>query len=316
MEKFLIHLTSKIDVAVVVNNILLGSIQGESRLSFETEDKTILINCFPIYSGLRLYLPYTVKLENVSNKITTNEAHLTILAHNEYLLCLSPPSILSPCHNKKFTKKINDVSIDIHNDILHISNSKTQVFYPLKYNLSDIQVPFIQNYVFIIAKVDEHKKFALIFDENLALLFETLADNVEFDGKQIIQLNKFNSIAGHGKVEIFSIHQSEIVQSDNYIVYTNKSPIPPANEFALPIAFLEAITLNDLTLARSYLHPTLNSTLSDNTLKNFFGNFISYYPTQLSSTVTLALIYPATPNFVKYFDFSLDNNHITNINSK
>ena len=319
MEKNLIYLTSEFETEIKVNDIYLGSISPPYfNLAFETDEPRFYINSHPLNTYSAILLPNTIKLEYLNNKYVTNDQFcaLTELEPHKYLLKITHPVLEKAIFTQPYSKNLDGTTVNVYENLLNVANQSNQIFFPLKHSLTDINATQIQNHIFLTATTSDNKQFALIINKNLQIRFETIADKIEFDGKRIIELNKLCSIANHGRVTIFSLNESDVKETDTYLTYIDKIPTPPANNFSIPQAFLECVMLKDFSLARSFLHPTLNSTLDDSTLTNFFGNFVSILTTSISDSVTLALTYDAKPQFVKYFTFSLSNSHITNINSK
>ena len=76
---------------------------------------------------------------------------------------------------------------------------------------------------------------------------------------------------------------------------------------------MEAINIQNYTLARSYLHPSLSASLQDNHISAYFGEFLEVTPTLDGSLYDLALVYNGNPRFVKIYHFEVNANRIVNI---
>ena len=319
MEKYTVYISCKHEGEILINGIHYGCFSPPLfMITIESDEPQLSISYLPFQpSKQKLIASQTIQLNFFNNMLISNDAFstLTNLGAQKYLLNIIPTSLPLPINNPPYSKTFENLSIDIHNQIIHCTNSSNHIFYPIQYKLNNIEITKQNEVFFLFAETDENKKFALFLDNNLQILFEATSDKIEFNGKQIILLEDLNTIAKHGQVRICSLNETGIVNTDSYLVYLDKTPTPPANSLIIPTAFLEAISLNDITLARTYLHPKLNSTLNNSTITSFFGEFNSFFQISFSPKPRIGLIYEANPQFVKYFDFEITNNLISNIDS-
>ena len=319
MDKYRIYINSEIESQVLINGFSIGCIEPPFfTLLIESDEPSIIVSINPLQRSTQsIFISQTIKLTFLNGKLFSNENYCELfsLEHNAYILKITPQSQNVKVINPPLSKTINDTIVSVHNNILQFSNSKNQVFYPLEINLCNINIEQQNELTFFCANTIENKKFALVLNKSLQILFETTADKIEFDGRKIISLNRLDTIANHGRVDIFSYNENGFRKDDSYLVYLDKFPIPPASSQVYPLAFLEAIQLKDLALARNYLHPNLNTILNDSTLTSFFGNFSSFFPVEFAPSVKLALTYDVHPKHVRYFNFEISNNLISNIQS-
>ncbi|MBR4271041.1 MAG: hypothetical protein IKQ31_05170 [Clostridia bacterium] len=303
-----------IDVVVQINNEKIGTIsQFHPKIYIETDETEIYLTSFPLQtSSTHIILPYSIKLLFYQGKLHCSDESSFIVqfSTNTFGIKLFPHQISKPNTTDIYIEHAN-FSFSMHNGIACFSSKSQSIFYPIMHHITDVKIEMISNKIFLHANTNS-LKFALILDENLRILFDGTADKIEFDGTKVITLINLNTIAQHGKVCIYTLNNMSFVKTDSYTVYLQSSPIPPACKEALPIAFLEAITLKDISLARQYLHPNLNAILKTNALTEFFGDFVSF--TNLDNDpYFVTLIYEGNPKHVKNYYFTVLNNLITNI---
>jgi len=173
----------------------------------------------------------------------------------------------------------------------------------------------IDDFYAILGKNHQNSSYLMLLNNKLQFLFDCYADKVEITNSQIITLDHAHDIAQHGRVTEYSYTSGTVTKEKSYTVYTQNTPTRPANSYAIPYAFLQAIAQDDFSLARSFLHPTLNQSLQNSNIRDFFGDFIDITPTFTQSYDCLALVYAGKPQFVKQYRFELSNDLIKNIES-
>ena len=318
MEIINLYIFSSVDALITINDTISDVItRFKPKLHIQTDESQIFFTIHPIEnSSNRIFLPHTIMLNNVNSKLICSDKTtiLTQFSPNTYAIEFLPISIDLPSTSDVYIPKDN-FSFSLHHNTACFTNSSKSVFYPIKEHITDIKIDLVSDKIFLHATAQQTKSYALILDKEFCVLFESVADKIEFDGNRVITLNKLYTIAQHGQVSIFTLQNNNFVKTDSYTVYLQSAPIPPANQFAVAFAFLEAISLKDLSLARRYLHPNLSALLGNQTLVEFFGNFNSFQLDIEKSPPIMMLTYESSPQFVKYFTFTIQNNLITNISA-
>ncbi len=307
MSEICFKLILENSAVVWVNGEYLG--QVASSIDFCTESKQNYIFLIFDTDSTQVMVVKVSKHNNIL--FCENEyAKLFHQKNNKWLMWIkSHPTLVAtaPLYLQK-----EDLVLTYYADTILIQNAKNSLCYTPRDKLADLRLNKTDN-ISILGKVNM-RDYILILNENLQILYEKTADQIEYKGQKIMTLDNINDIARHGLVTIFEYKNNHFEQTEQYTVYTQDTPIYPANEYALPIAFLQAISLKNFTLARTYLHPLLAQNLTDNNIKAYFGDFAEILPNTDNNLLKLALIYPN--NMIKYYIFELKEHKIYNISDE
>ena len=158
----------------------------------------------------------------------------------------------------------------------------------------------------------ENKDYLLLLDKLGNIVFEDCADLIELNKNNISTLNKIQDIAKHGFVSIYKVEENNITLTEQYTVFLNQTPTYTKNKYCISTAFLEALNLNNLKLARYYLSDELNATLNDQQLTSFFGDYTEFEPNfLLDANNSVFFVYNS--NIVKTYNFEIKENKIVDI---
>jgi hypothetical protein len=82
----------------------------------------------------------------------------------------------------------------------------------------------------------------------------------------------------------------------------------------VPFAFLEALAVNNYTLARTYLTDELNDSLEDEHLEAYFGDFVEIAPAEYEQNAInkIVVIEENKKRQAKVFEVLLEKNKISN----
>ncbi len=320
MENYFIHITSAKPMAFSVNSQHIGVVNREyEMLELEVGKENFVLSCYPLESTQgEIAVPFSAQIEILGGKIISYNDNLTVtdFGNGHFILKAKIPKIIKNSVNLvQFSKILGDNAITIHNNALSISNSKRAFYHPLPYILTSATADDLGTLLFISGMTTENTMYGLFLNKNLQIEFDGIADKIEYTDNKIITLRNINDIARHGLVTIYTREQSGFKKSNQYSVYTQSTPITPASNEALPTAFIEAINIENFTLARSYLHPSLSASLQDEHIRAYFGDFVEVMPTLNHSLYNLALVYSGNPRFVKIYHFEIKDNRIVDIDT-
>ncbi len=320
MSNIHLHLCSTMPAVFCINNEQVGYCENLCQyLDVLVCQEKFVLYVHPIdqIANTHCSLSYSTQINCNSPKPVANTNLITITdyGHNHYVICATPllvPRItnIPPCYDTCDT-----CTMSIINQNLNITNAQHNFNFNLQTPLKTAKMQKIDDFYAILGKNYDNSSYIMLLNKKLQLLFDCYADKIEVGNSQIIALEYAHNIAQHGKVTEYSFASGNVKKEKTYTVYTQNIPTAPANSYAIPYAFLQAVSLLDFSLARSYLHPTLNQTLQNDNIRNFFGDFIDITPTFTQNHDCLALVYSGNPQFVKNYRFTLSQNLIKNIES-
>ena len=132
-----------------------------------------------------------------------------------------------------------------------------------------------------------NEELLLIFsikNHSLKIVSGTKIEKIE---NQILCSKEVNDFANRQVYEYYEISEDEVRQKNIKIKYNLQEPNLTANPNIIPMAFLEAIKIEDYEIAKKYLCDELRNNTTDVHLKKYFGNFSSFLNLKNS---TLAII--------------------------
>lgn len=321
MSKICLHLSSAMPTVFCIDGQQVGCCDSPCNyIDIVVCQEQFVLYVYPVeqISKTHCSLSYSAKINCTSPKPTTNTDLITITDYGQSHYVLFANALLVPriTDNPPCFDTCDTYSLATINNNISVSNNQHNFHFLLKTPLKTAKMQKIGDFYAILGKNDQNLNYVMLLNQNLQLMFECWSDKIEVLENKIITLDLVHDIAQHGKVAEYSITNGNVHKEKSYFVYTQNTPSAPANQYAIPFAFLEAISLDDFSLARSYLHPTLGQTLQNNTIQHFFGDFVyatpSLAPDDLNS---VALVYPGTPQFVKKYRFEISDNLIKNIDT-
>ena len=205
-------------------------------------------------------------------------------------------------------KKVGDVYIKITNNgktFINILNKNQQTILnkeiPDLLNITDE----VSSYYLLQGITKHNTYYVVIIDlNNNSLIFEDEFNIIESDSKNIKLLKFDNDLSQHGTVYIFD---KKLHKYDNYAIYKNNKPNIVAKKELIPLAFLECIKLNDITLAKHYLKDNF---VSNEHITSFFGKITNIF---FNCYETNKLNYTVQTNEYKSYNFEIENNKISDI---
>lgn len=305
--------------AFTVNSNFVGCVERNyESIDILIDRQDFIISAYPLMQDLvhGASMTYTAKIFAKGGKLISSNPQITITDYGSghFKICASAFCVpFLSTSSPTFTTQIGENFLNINKNILNINNQKASRFYPISTTLTDIFAKELSDLTLISGKTTDNKVYHLYFDKNLQIVFESIADKIEYDGTQIVTLQNINDIARHGLVTTYKKTNSGFIKNQQYTVFTQNEAISPASNAVLPWAFMEAVNIENFSLARSYLHPSLSASLQDNHIAQYFGDFLEVTPTLDNTLYNLALVYAGNPRFVKIYHFEVNENRIVNI---
>jgi len=320
MSIIYLHLSSEMPAVFYINGQLVGSCYTMCQyVEVCVDEPQFVLNIYPIdqITPSTCSLPYTTLINATTTKPVANNDLITITDYgqNHYVICAKALLVPRIHDADMICDTCEEYSLIAINNNLSISNIDRNFNYTTKSPLISAKIQKINDFCVICGKNEQKSDFILLFNNKLQMLFDCIADKIELTKDKIVTLNYAHDIAEHGKVVEYNIADSRILPGKSYLVYTENTPRVPATPHAIPYAFLEAVLLQDYSLARSYLHPILSQSLKNENIRDFFGDFLEITPPIDKKLDCVSLVYKGNPRFVKNYRFLVTNNLIKDIDS-
>lgn len=156
-------------------------------------------------------------------------------------------------------------------------------------------------------------KYLCVFCPSTQKFFAYEAISIKIDENKLEIIEDLSSHAGHGKKIVLSLEDDKVVVESEELLYLDQEPKTLSNLKVVPFAFFESIKLEDYTLAKTYLSPALKNSLSEDILKDYFGDFTKVVPYNFSSERGY-FVSLFTESLCKVFSFNFESGKISDIN--
>ncbi len=276
--------------------------------SFYIGDKKVHIladdNLFATYTPMdNNYLPYSFNLPAGNGP----NIHVVPYCNNHVDILLSPMRARSwQALREGYDQTFGRVRVTENSDescsYITIQLDGDTKFSTVCDKLSNIECQ-TNSYIMILGDCD-NGKYVIVLDDNFAPIVNGKCDIVENESDTLKVLINSCDIAKHGKV--YEFNKSNYT-CDSYLVYLVNSPNRPTNTQLIPMAFLQAIKCNNLSLAKSYMS---NGDISDEQLTNYFGTISDvYYNVYDTNNIN----YTVVGDVIKSYNFILNGDKIADI---
>lgn len=327
MRNFVIK--ADFDCYVMLDGQELGVIEG-GELQFERNSKFTL-TIFPLNNDS---LPYSCRVSFVDTKLVCSSQLCSVLClpnanyelrFKPYVLKMERPRLVAiqglDTPMGKLDAKVLATTQEVKNAVLQIFQKGELSF---EYNLLTfiqniiISGKYIGNEYFIIVQgvvQDMEYLLALNVNQKINICLEVLANQIEIYDDSIKTMTKCFDIHKHGKVKEYKVKAGEIYLADSYLVLINENVVvrPEFNVYA----FFEALQVGDIKLGRSYLTSELNSSVDDEHLVAYFGDFVEIRQNRFTNDEnSVVLIYKNKDDddlYSKICKLELKDNKIDNI---
>lgn len=280
-------------------------------------------------------IKFKVLLENKENfiiNITARTKSENITSLNYEIHVLSKENSLEIISNNiKVYELNNEYLIELYNDvlikdinILYSSNSilayNTLKTHILSKNLN-LELPFLFSN-FSQKKVGSLNCFELsnnnlnylVLLNNNTIVFSDFYNEMKVEKNSIKILSNIHDIAKHGKLTTIDTQTNN---KSEEIVYTQKEPKLVKNYKLIPVAFLQALKVENIKLMKYYLSNELKEIGSLENYKEFFGDFKKCIFKFSNNNIVANLFYKKENSniyFGKAFNFLIKENKIDKIN--
>lgn len=297
--EYILKIKTKFDCMLSLNDLHKRKLEENSFQTFKLslkENETLTIFVEPTTKSENLILPYNIYIKNFNNSLNIESNSINIL-------------------NYKNVYIINLEKLEVVKNMKVISSSQTySVFNTFCTNVT------LQNNTLSLPKLFENVEsqkvgnntvltfdnlYAFVFNNNNEILFNDFYNNMSFSGGGIEILTNISDLAKHSIIT--SIYGKEITKKT---VYQFNHPKLTTSKKLIPIAFLQALKVENINLAKHYLTEHLKDIATLDSLKSFFGDFVHL---ELDNN-SIVLFYKDKTHKIFSFEFSFDKISKINVN--
>lgn len=263
------------------------------------ENESFTITSEPLNQTNSLIFPYKIYIQNINNKLEIKSGNIDYYNYlNNYIIYL-----------KKF-EAIKDMNILASSQNYSVFNTYCTNVATINncYNLNElfnsINIKKVNNNNCILLR-NKTKTYIIVLHNN-DIIFKDYYDEIKTD-KNIEIFSKINDIAKHAIVT--KIENNNISKK---FVYANNSPNVIKNDKLIPLAFIQALNIDNLKLCKFYLSNNIKEVCNLENLHSYFGNFKKIEP--ILEENSLVLFYE--DKSFKIINFELENHKIKKIEIK
>lgn len=178
----------------------------------------------------------------------------------------------------------------------------------ISYPLSEVKIQKIGKCVLVLAKYNQ-KKYCFLYGDNKEL-YSDIIEDYAIENDNLTLIKNYTDMAKQGLLIKYNLNT---LSNDSELIYFENPKIFHDNRL-VPFAFLEAIKVNNTTLARKYLGRSLNQRLDDEHLIAFFEPFDQVVQNTFikSNNFSAATLNNKERKLNVYF-FDIENDKIVNI---
>lgn len=263
------------------------------------ENESFIITSEPLIQTKSLIFPYKIYIKNINNQLEINSNNIDCYNYlNNYIIYL-----------KKF-EAIKDMNILASSQNYLVFNtyctnlSTTNNCFNLNELFTNITIKKVNNNSCILLNNDT-KKYIIVLHNN-EIIYKDYYDEIKLD-KCVEIFSKINDIAKHAIIT--KIENNNV---SNKVVYVNNAPNVIENDMLIPLAFLQALKIDNLKLCKFYLNNNLKDVCTLDNLHSYFGNFKKIEP--ILDERSLVLFYE--DKSYKIINFEIENQKIKKIEVK
>lgn len=310
-----LHFENDSNVIISINgiNVTNLNVYDNKFIDIAYHSNTAVISVNPCSTTKNQLLCYTERIDFSKN----NKSLIKVIPfrNNHYELKFekikAPISSRNEIIKDEYFGKLNiTISNNSIGNILIYENSKLKKQLTTN-KIVDADIKQRDDKLIIFCSLENEQYFASILNiNNLETLFESITDSIEENDDKIKTLTKLNDFAKHGKVKSYNLKSGNI---EEYNIYLNEEPNKTNNNLLIPYAFLEGIKIKNFNLAKSYLSNNFDN-ISKEHFENYFGDIQNIYLDSYNLNSYVIPYVVETNNGFDFYDFSIDNGKIIDIN--
>lgn len=314
MSENFIHFLSEEQCLININGENIGNIDNINNLELDiiTKCNQIYVTYTPI--STKPNIPFTFLLDT-KNKVYCENKFIKVIpfTDNHYDINMTPfyyhqneqSKILL---NSSIGKFLISITCDNSTKITIFDNSS--IVFSLNTTLLSSARAEIQKDILIVEGIiDKNNYYLLIIDtKSFEILHNDTSNSISKTTNNITSYKKLNNLSGHAQVFTFDYNN----QKEIYYVYENNSPKKIMYPDLIPLAFMEAIKINDDNLAKSYLHNSHANTPIQK-FRDYFNTFDASYLNRHYQNENKYNYTIESNNIYKNYNFLMEDNKIKDI---
>jgi len=284
-------------------------------------EKRIVVKSEPFFSDSEPCVGYYSLLEIVQNNFTCDNSNVIITKYpnNIYKIYFKKLKITQKNPpNIAFDGRLLDTSLQLTNTfpqkLKMEKNSKKYEIILQKY-VKNATFSEYNGHILLKGDIENNEKYCGIFGINGEILAEIIGDAIEITPSNITSLQKLKDVNGLGYVCEYNLDKEGVTLGNSYTVYMEQKAKLPANDYAICWAYVEALNIGNLKLARSFLSDELNDLLSDNHIWEYFGNYSEMEQNWISENQNIIWVISRDSKVAKGYVFEIKNKKICNIDT-
>lgn len=323
MENF-IHFKSDCPSLISINGIQLGYTQkATDTISIKTDESILVATINPIEEASSSHLSFSAKVFFQNKKLLTDNPNTQIynFGNNNFEIIFTPQSIQTglcniPTTSKKLGEKLYAEYFDFSIPKLSLKQDNLLYEFYIEHKLKEIKIESyeFENSIFVIlfGKLYNNLHFLMIIC-NFFCNLKIVANEINFDENKIEAITYLNDVAEQAFVEQYKISKNGFKKVDDFLIYKNKKPYIEQNPNLIPWAFMESVNYENYKLCKQYLSSELSTSLDENHIKTFFGNYQKIDWDKYGDGPQTICVFNEKSEKCKKFKFEIDKNKIVNI---
>jgi len=298
MEYF-IKLKSENKNLIQIDGFLKKVIDKNSFLTFSVDlnfNENFVINVEPLEKDENLYFAYKIFVESTSEGLKITSPNIEVLSYDNYHI-ITLKSLIA-VKNVSVLSSTNSYSV-FNTTVTNITTKNATILLPKIFNLTNTKK--VGGNTVLCFETPSKKQNYIVVLFNDEIIFKDYFNKIILNNKIEI-LSNLNDIAKHSILT--TIENKNITQKT---VYCNNEPKLTFCPQVIPLAFLQALKLDNIKLCKYYLSENLKNVASLEMLKTYFSN---YKKVEFDNNKYI-LFYPDGSH--KICNFSLENNKICKI---
>lgn len=260
--EYILKIKAKFDCMISINNCYKRKIKEDCFQTFKlniSENENLTLFVEPILKSENLILPYNVYIKNSAGGLVVESSSAEILNFkNIYLINLEKVEVV-----KNMKVILTNANFSVFNTFCtNVTLQNQTISLPKLFDNVETQ-KLGQNTILTF-----NNKYCLIFSSNNQILFNDYYNDFSTKNNEIEILTNLCDVAKHSIITTISG-----TQISKKTVYQFSHPKLTNCKKIIPIAFLQALKVNNINLAKHYLTQHLCDIATTESLNSFFGNF-------------------------------------------
>ncbi len=297
--EYILKIKSNFDCMLSLNNFNRRKLEKDSFQTFKLElnsNENLTIFVEPTIKSENLILPYNIYIKNSNQGLIIESNSADVLSYkNVYLIKLEKLEVVK---NMKVILSSQNFSV-FNTFCTNVTLQNNTISLPKLFENVESQKSGANT----VLTFDN--SYAIVFNNKNEILFNDHYNKLSIRNNSIDFCSNLCDIAKHSIIT--TITNNEIT---NKTVYQFDHPKLTSSKKLIPIAFLQALKINNINLAKHYLTTHLKDIATLDSLKSFFGDFVNL---DLDGN-NIVLFYKDKTHKVFSFEFSFDKISKINVN--